>query len=224
MAPAPASRPARERLLDAAGGLFYESGIAATGVDAILARAGVSPATMYAHFAGKDGLVAAYLQQRHEAWQRTWDEVLAERDDAVERLLSVFDAVARFRERGGSRRGCGFLAAATELPAGHPGQRWLDADSRLLTGRLRDLSAAAGAGDPDDLAATLLLLYDGALSRYARGATTPGLPGGDPLARSRRLAREQVLSALGPGRAQPSRSTASRAISGGTVCGPGNSR
>ncbi|SDF00319.1 transcriptional regulator, TetR family [Blastococcus aurantiacus] len=197
MTPVPASRPARERLLDAAGGLFYESGIAATGVDAILARAGVSPATMYAHFAGKDGLVAAYLQQRHEAWQRTWDEVLAERDDPVERLLSVFDAVTRFRERGGNRRGCGFLAAATELPPGHPGRPWLDADSQLLTGRLRDLAVTAGAGDPDDLAATLLLLYDGALSRYARGATTPGLPGGDPLARARRLAREQVLAALG---------------------------
>jgi AcrR family transcriptional regulator len=197
MTPVPASRPARERLLDAAGGLFYESGIAATGVDAILARAGVSPATMYAHFAGKDGLVAAYLQQRHEAWRQTWDEVLAGREDPVDRLLSVFDAVARFREHGGSRRGCGFLAAATELPPGHPGQPWLDADSRLLTDRLRDLASAAGAGDPDELAATLLLLYDGALSRYARGATTPGLPGGDPLPRARRLAREQMVSALG---------------------------
>lgn len=194
-----ASRPARERLLDAAGRLFYESGIAATGVDAVLQRAGVSPATMYAHFAGKDGLVAAYLQQRHESWRRTWDEVLAELTDPVDRLLSVFDAVARYRDRDGDRRGCGFLAAATELPAGHPGHPWLAADSRLLTGRLRELAVAAGAGDPDELAATLLLLYDGALSRYARGATTPGLPGGDPLVRARRLAREQVRSALGHG-------------------------
>ena len=199
MTPAPASRPARERLLDAAAALFYESGIAATGVDAILSRAGVSPATMYAHFAGKDGLVAAYLRRRHEAWLRTWDEVLAEREDPVDRLLSVFDAVARFREGGGNQRGCGFLAAATELPPGHPGQPWLDSDSRLLTGRLRDLAAATGADDPDELAATLLLLYDGALSRYARGATTPGLPGGDPLVRARRLAREQVLRTLGKG-------------------------
>ena len=199
MPSASAYRPAPERLLDAAGRLFYESGIAATGVDAILARAGVSPATMYAHFAGKDGLVAAYLQRRHEEWRRTWDEVLGERSDPADRLLSLFDAVDRYREREGNRRGCAFLAAATELPPGHPGQRWLDADSQLLVGRLRDLAVEAGADDPDGLAATLLLLYDGALNRYARGATTPGRPGGEPLVRARRLAREQVLSALGHG-------------------------
>ena len=191
-----ASRPAPERLLAAAGQLFYESGIAATGVDAVLARAGVSPATMYAHFAGKDGLVAAYLQQRHETWRRTWDEVLEARTDPTERLLSVFDAVARYRERAGSCRGCGFLAAATELPAGHPGQRWLDADSTLLAGRLRDLAAEAGIEDPDDVAATLLMLYDGALNRFARTATTPGLPADDPLARARRLAELQGRTAL----------------------------
>ncbi|MGY2130254.1 TetR/AcrR family transcriptional regulator [Blastococcus sp. SYSU DS0617] len=190
-----ASRPARERLLAAAGELFYESGIAATGVDAVLTRASVSPATMYAHFAGKDGLVAAYLQQRHEDWRRAWDDVLAERRDPVERLLSVFDAVARYRERAGNRRGCGFLAAATELPPGHAGQRWLDADSQLLTTRLRELAAEAGVEDPADVAATLLLLYDGALNRFARAATTPGLPADDPLARARRLAALHVRAA-----------------------------
>ncbi len=192
-----ASRPARERLLAAAAELFYESGIAATGVDAVLSRAGVSPATMYAHFAGKDGLVAAYLHQRHEAWRRSWDEALEARTDPVDRLLALFDAVGLYRSRSGNRRGCGFLAAATELPPGHPGRQWLDADSRLLTDRLRALAEAAGADDPDDLAATLLLLYDGALNRFARSATTPGLPADDPLTRARRLAALQVSAALG---------------------------
>lgn len=191
-----ASRPARERLLAAAGELFYESGIAATGVDAVLARAGVSPATMYAHFAGKDGLVAAYLEQRYAEWRRTWDEVLAGRSDPVDRLLSLFDAVEAFRREQGNRRGCLFLAAATELPPDHPGQPWLDADSRLLTERLRGLAAEAGARDPDGLAATLLMLYDGVLSRFARTATTPDLPADDALARARTLAAEQVTAAL----------------------------
>jgi AcrR family transcriptional regulator len=187
-----ASRPARERLLSAAGELFYESGIAATGVDAVLARAGVSPATMYAHFAGKDALVAAYLERRHEAWRQTWDEVLAERDDPVDRLLSLFDAVARYRAEEGNRRGCAFLAAATELPPGHPGHRWLEADTRLLLDRLHALAAAAGLDDPGEVAATLLLLYDGALNRFARDATTAGLPRDDPLARARDLAAAWV--------------------------------
>jgi AcrR family transcriptional regulator len=197
MAPGSATAPARTRLLTAAGELFYESGIAATGVDAVLARAGVSPATMYAHFAGKDALVAAYLEQRHELWRHTWDEVLAERSDPGERLLSVFDAVSRYRRRQGDRRGCGFQAAATELSADHPGHRWLQADSRLLVERLRVLAEAAGATDPDEVAATLLLLYDGALNRFARAATTAELGGDDPVARARTLAADLLPSWIG---------------------------
>ncbi|MGY5885127.1 TetR/AcrR family transcriptional regulator [Modestobacter lacusdianchii] len=189
-----ASRSARDRLIAAAGELFYESGIAATGVDAVLQRAGVSPATMYAHFAGKDGLVAAYLEERYAAWHATWDAVLAELDDPVDRLLSLFDAVDRYRQREGNRRGCAFLAAGTELPPGHPGQPWLQADSLLLTGRLRELAVAAGVDDPDDAAATLLLCYDGALARSAREWTTPELRSGDPVRRARDLAAAWLAS------------------------------
>jgi len=190
MPPTPASRPARERLLAAAGELFYDSGIAATGVDAVLTRARVSPATLYAHFSGKDGLVAAYLEHRFLQWRQTWDDVLAERTDPVDRLLSVFDAVVRYREAEGNRRGCAFLAAATELPPDHPGQHWLAADSRLLAERLRELAEGAGAEDPVEVADGLLTFYDGALARLARQAVVPGLDTGDPVARARRTAAE----------------------------------
>ncbi|MGY1722125.1 TetR/AcrR family transcriptional regulator [Blastococcus sp. SYSU DS0533] len=185
----PATATARQRLLSAAAELFYESGIAATGVDAVLQRAGVSPATMYAHFAGKDALVAAYLEERHNRWRAVWDEVLAERGSPRDRLLSVFDALTRFRDRTGDRRGCGFLAAATELPADHPGQVWLAADTALLAHRLQDLATAAGVDRPAELAAELLVLYDGALAGLARRATTPGPVVDDPLGRARATAQ-----------------------------------
>src|SRR5687768_7977314 len=109
-------RPARERLLDAAEDLFYERGIAATGVDAVLKRAGVAPATLYAHFAGKDHLVASYLQRRHERWRAVWDQALARcGDDATARALSIFDALEAFPGPEGATRGCAFLAAAVEV-------------------------------------------------------------------------------------------------------------
>jgi len=195
--PPAATRPARERLLDTAGELFYESGIAATGVDAVLARAHVSPATMYAHFSGKDALVAAYLERRFRRWQQAWDEVLAEAADPVDRLLSVFDAVSRFRAGEQNRRGCAFLAAATELPPDHPGHQWLVADSRLLVGRLHELAAAAGAPNATDVADGLLGLYDGALARLARQATTPGLDTGDPVQRAQGMAADWLASRVG---------------------------
>ena len=172
-------RPARERLLDAAEDLFYERGIAATGVDAVLKRAGVAPATLYAHFAGKDHLVAAYLQRRHERWRATWDEALARcGDDATARALSVFDALEGFAGPPSAARGCAFLAAAVEVvDLDHPAHPWLEADTRLLLERVRALAAGTGAAHPDALAAELLLLYDGTLAaRTRRAAAGDGWP------------------------------------------------
>ncbi|WP_299035883.1 TetR/AcrR family transcriptional regulator [uncultured Pseudokineococcus sp.] len=172
-----ARAPARTRLLDAAEELFYERGIAATGVDSVLRRAHVAPATLYAHFAGKDHLVAAYLQRRHERWWDVWDDVL-ERcgDDPVRRALSVFDALAELGSRSRTGRGCAFLGAAVEITdPDHPAHAWLVTGNRLLTDRLRELAAGTGALDADALAAELLLLYDGELAAGRRRAT-----GGSP--------------------------------------------
>ncbi|HLK95023.1 MAG TPA: helix-turn-helix domain-containing protein [Nocardioidaceae bacterium] len=179
MAGVSARAPARERLLDAAEELFYECGIAATGVDAVLRRAHVAPATLYAHFAGKDHLVAAYLRRRHERWRATWDEVLQRcGDDPDERALSVFDALVEFQRQTETptTRGCAFLAAAVEVTdPQHPAQRWLAADTELLADRLHVLAAATGAVDPDALATELFLLYDGDLAaRIRRAITTDG--------------------------------------------------
>ena len=169
--------PARERLLDAAEELFYERGIAATVVDAVLRRAEVAPATLYAHFAGKDHLVAAYLRRRHERWRATWDEALERCGaDPDRRALSVFDALERFHGPQAPARGCAFLAAAVEVTdPQHPAHEWLAADTRLLAERLLALATDTGAADPGALAAELLLLYDGALAaRTRRAVTTSG--------------------------------------------------
>ena len=172
MATTSTRRPARERLLDAAEDLFYERGIAATGVDAVLRRAGVAPATLYAHFAGKDHLVAAYLQRRHERWRAAWDEALTGcGNDATARALCVFDVLEAFPGPRKASRGCAFLAAAVEVvDRDHPAHAWLEADTRLLLERVRDLAVGTGAARPDALAAELLLLYDGALAARARRA------------------------------------------------------
>src|SRR5947209_3679014 len=57
-----------QRLLDAAERLFYERGVQAVGVDAVVAEAGVATKTLYARFGSKDGLVEAYLRRRDQRW------------------------------------------------------------------------------------------------------------------------------------------------------------
>ena len=59
---------ARERLLNAAQVLFYNDGIGATGIDAIVERAGVAKKSLYNNFASKADLVNQYIEARHAEW------------------------------------------------------------------------------------------------------------------------------------------------------------
>ena len=61
--------PTREALLEAACVLFYQRGIHATSVDAILEKAGVARQSLYFHFTSKDGLIAEFLKVRDERWR-----------------------------------------------------------------------------------------------------------------------------------------------------------
>ena len=56
-----ATSPKVEQVLQAAGRVFREQGYGSASMDAIAREAGVSKATLYAHFAGKDQLFAAIV-------------------------------------------------------------------------------------------------------------------------------------------------------------------
>ena len=60
----PRSAAKREAMLDAAQVCFLESGYTSTSVDEVASRAGVSKATIYAHFNSKDDLFNAIICRR----------------------------------------------------------------------------------------------------------------------------------------------------------------
>ena len=87
--------PARERILDAAFGLFYAMGIRAVGVDLIIARSGVAKATFYKHFPSKDDLVVAYLDKVDAVWSgQLKDAAEAAGPDPADQLVGMFDALS----------------------------------------------------------------------------------------------------------------------------------
>lgn len=53
----------RRAILDAAKSLFLRQGYAATGMRQIARAVGITPAAIYNHFAGKDGIFTALLQE-----------------------------------------------------------------------------------------------------------------------------------------------------------------
>ena len=162
----PARTAARDRLLDTAAELFYGRGITATGVDAVVAAAGVSKPTLYAHFRSKSELVTAVLERRHARRQTSlpaW--VTARTDDPRQRLLAVFDWLADFYAAEG-RRGCAFLNAAAEIPdPADPARDVVGRHKRWTRDYLAELAAEAGLDDPGRIGSQLLLLIDGASSR-----------------------------------------------------------
>ena len=67
--PSASRRPEKtERILDAAGQLFREHGYGAVSMDQIARDAGVSKATVYAHFESKERLFAAMIQSACAAY------------------------------------------------------------------------------------------------------------------------------------------------------------
>jgi len=188
------TRPsARDRLLDAAESVLFSHGIRATPVDELLRRAEVSPATMYAHFGSKDALVAQALRRRLTDWQQVWDaHVLAAGDD-VSRLLALFDALAAYREDR-TTRWCAFLATAAEHSASE--REVADAvaaDTTLLAERLLHLARPVAGARAQELADEVLLVYNGTLASFLRGAPD------DAVAVGRRLAESAARAHTAPG-------------------------
>ena len=157
------------RLLDAADELLFDRGVAATPVDAILERAGVSPATLYRAYGSKEELIAATLERRQRDWLEVWDEAVAIAPDAVSRLLAVFDALDHFVGRPHAARWCAFLGTAAEYAEAPPVlaaaiQRDTD-DLRIRLTVLAEPLAGPGAAD---LAEQLLLVFSGHLAMRLR--------------------------------------------------------
>ncbi|MDY0908170.1 TetR/AcrR family transcriptional regulator [Microbacterium sp. CFBP9034] len=158
----PRPSPARQRLLDTATDLFYREGIHSVGVDRIVAEAGVTRATMYKQFEGKEGLVLAYLAGEDERLRDLFARAgTASSDPAV--LLELVIAGIEQDIREHHTRGCPFINAAAEYPDDGP-VRALIADHReWFRSTLEQLAIGAGLDAPPDVAASLVLLRDAAL-------------------------------------------------------------
>ena len=158
------NRPsARERLLAAADELFYRDGVHSTGIDAVIEKAGVAKGSLYYIFGGKDELVAAYLRRRLHRWQERITKRQKGIDDPDGKILAVFDAIADDVSLP-DFRGCPFVNAAAEMPAGESHQEAIEEYRDWLRQSFLELAAATGVADSDALADALVVLYDGALA------------------------------------------------------------
>jgi len=109
--------PARERILRKAHDLFYAEGLRATGIDRVIAEAGVTKVTFYRHFPSKNDLILTYLNLRHERWMKWFTEAL-ERHGGASKGAQALPPVMKEWFRGkalGDFRGCAFLNGVSEM-------------------------------------------------------------------------------------------------------------
>ncbi len=173
--PTEARTSKRDQLIDAALELFDAGGFHATGIDAIIARAGVAKMTLYKHFGSKDELIVAALDRcSQDALACLRSKIESASDDPEERLLAIFE-IAQQQCADKAWRGCTFLRAAGEFgdvdspvhaAAANHGARVLE--------YLTSLCAAVGVAKPGCLAQQLLVLHTGAVaSAQIAGAIDP---------------------------------------------------
>jgi AcrR family transcriptional regulator len=155
---------ARERIITAASTLFCHGGFTATGIDAVIARAGTAKATLYNHFPSKAALIVAVLEAEGDAWRKWFFERLATLDQTPQaRLLGAFDILYDWFADP-YFYGCPFIKAASEFDSKHAAVYGTVAfHKRHITDWLKADLAEMKVDDVDHATRGFVVLIDGAI-------------------------------------------------------------
>ena len=167
------SRSGRERILDAAYGLFSRAGVRAIGVDTITAEAAVAKMTLYRNFASKSDLALAFLALREERWTRGWVQAEVQRraDTPAGQLLAIFDIFSEWFARE-DFEGCAFITSLLEFDdRADPVRAACIMHLANIRSFVCKLATAAGVPDPERFAEQWHILMKGAIVAAHEGDT-----------------------------------------------------
>ena len=188
----PGQADVRERILETASDLFYRRGVRAVGVDVVVEAAGVAKTSLYRHFRTKDDLIAAFLRREDEDFWACWDRVAARHAQDGEAEIEAHLAWIGERVGRPNYRGCPQLNVAAEFPEeDHPARVVARAHKQELRRRLRGIAERLQADRPDDLAAQLSVVINGAF------VSSQILAADDATSILRQMARALIAAARG---------------------------
>ncbi|TPI58738.1 TetR/AcrR family transcriptional regulator [Mesorhizobium sp. B3-1-3] len=153
----------RQHIVETAYGLFKRVGFHATGIDRIIAEAGVAKMTMYRHFPSKDDLMVEVLAYRAGRFNRQLDRLAEQAATPEQKIGTIFDWYGRWF-RSADFHGCLFAHALAEF--GDPAHPVFQAAVRQKNGlkrRMRLILEETMAADAaESVSAALLMLLEGA--------------------------------------------------------------
>jgi len=153
----------REKILTTATGLFESRGIQASGVDTIIAEAGIAKATLYKHFPSKNLLITAYLRDKSDRFYE-WlnSRLISKKANSIDILITLCELVEQWITTP-EFHGLPFHIASVEFPnPDHPINQYSSVLAVELQGYLSKIAAEAGAKDPEALGQQLTILFEGA--------------------------------------------------------------
>lgn len=153
----------REKILATATNLFESRGIQASGVDTIIAEAGIAKATLYKHYPSKNLLVTAYLRDKSDRFYE-WlnSRLISKKANSLEILIALCELVEQWIMTP-EFHGLPFHIASVEFPdPDHPINQYSAVLAVELQGYLSKIAATAGAKDPEALGQQLTILFEGA--------------------------------------------------------------
>ncbi|MFF7967627.1 ScbR family autoregulator-binding transcription factor [Streptomyces sp. NPDC007903] len=129
------ARATRRSLLEAAASLFAERGYAGTSVNDISSRSGRTSGAVYFHYASKEGIALAVVQDRFATWPELTARYTNDTVPPMDRLVALsYDIAKALAEdpvtRGGARLWAEREVINATLP--DPFALWTAATTRLL--------------------------------------------------------------------------------------------
>lgn len=175
----------RTLLINAAKRLFYDHGIGATGIDAIVKIAGVAKMSLYNNFSSKEELINEFVEECYGEWFVLYKTYLSVAETRQDKILAIFDAhIENFDlSYKGRIRGCPLLNAAGELQLGSAVRRRIAARKKQTETFIRQhLSEGQPMNDiaKDVLTQHVAFLLEGALCKCGlEGSVLPLLSARD---------------------------------------------
>jgi AcrR family transcriptional regulator len=160
----------RERIVDAAYGLFASRGIRDVGINELISSSGVAKATFYRHFTSKDELVLAFLEKRDQVWtvNAIMGEARRRADTPEQQLLAIFDVFSDWFHRT-DFEACSFINVLLEMGASHPlGRASIDYLAKIR-GHVKQLADEAGLQETEDFSRSWHILMKGSIISAAEG-------------------------------------------------------
>ncbi|MEP5254574.1 MAG: TetR/AcrR family transcriptional regulator [Winogradskyella arenosi] len=157
----------KHRITETASFLFYKNGYNSTGINQIIAEAGIAKATLYNHFKSKEDICLAYLQHKNKSFLKNFEAFTSSKTKGKEQILAMFDFLQLFYQDK-DFNGCWCIKTVSEIPKDNERIRneiqsqkngFITLIAKLIENNLEDIKAE----QIPSLARQIYLLYESAV-------------------------------------------------------------